>query len=193
MVDRVKPKRLMIIMLLLQALFGFFMSGFYGSLQKHIAGFTVMYGLFLAFGEAGPGNCLGLLASKSWPTAFRGQAYGLAAAIGKIGAFAGTWAFPAIINDFPEGDAQSSGPFWIGSGLAVFSALCVFFLLREVEPDHMVNEDIAFKEYLEANGWDTSTMGVDYVLPDDEKMSYDGGSPVSVAGSSDAEKVERRD
>lgn len=137
MVDKVKPKRLMIIALLLQAVFGFAMSGAFASLQKHIAGFTVMYGLFLAFGEAGPGNCLGLLASKSWPTAFRGQAYGLAAAIGKIGAFVGTWAFPAIIDAFPAGDAQAAGPFYIGSGLAIFSALCIFFLLREVEPDHM--------------------------------------------------------
>ena len=39
----------------------------------------------------GPGNCLGLLASKSGPTAVRGQFYGVAAAIGKIGAFIGTW------------------------------------------------------------------------------------------------------
>jgi hypothetical protein len=46
----------------------------------------------------GPGNCLGLLASKTSPTAVRGQFYGLAAAIGKVGAFAGTWAFPPIIE-----------------------------------------------------------------------------------------------
>jgi hypothetical protein len=39
----------------------------------------------------GPGNCLGLLASKSSPTAVRGQYYGVAAAIGKVGAFVGTW------------------------------------------------------------------------------------------------------
>lgn len=39
----------------------------------------------------GPGNCLGLLASKSSPTAVRGQFYGIAAAMGKIGAFVGTW------------------------------------------------------------------------------------------------------
>jgi hypothetical protein len=35
----------------------------------------------------GPGNNLGLLASKSSPTAVRGQFYGVAAAIGKVGAF----------------------------------------------------------------------------------------------------------
>lgn len=113
LVDWVRPKRLMIIMLLIVRLLsyeylkltkyrttrskpycaymsqdhltrsqqadattpsGFFMSGFYTQLTKHIAGFTVMYGLFLSFGEAGPGNCLGLLASKRWPTAIRGQA-----------------------------------------------------------------------------------------------------------------------
>jgi hypothetical protein len=32
-----------------------------------------------------------LLASKSGPTAVRGQYYGIAAAIGKIGAFGGSW------------------------------------------------------------------------------------------------------
>ena len=41
--------------------------------------------------KSGPGNCLGLLASKTSPTAVRGQFYGIAAAIGKIGAFIGTW------------------------------------------------------------------------------------------------------
>ena len=42
-------------------------------------------------GEVGPGNCLGLLASKTSATAIRGQFYGIAAAIGKIGAFVGVW------------------------------------------------------------------------------------------------------
>ncbi len=42
MVNRVEPKRLMIIMLLLRAIFSFVTSGAYGQLQKHIAGFTVM-------------------------------------------------------------------------------------------------------------------------------------------------------
>lgn len=67
------------------------MSGLYTQLKKHIAAFAVIYGIFLSFGEVGPGNCLGLLAAKSGPTAVRGQFYGIAAAIGKTGAFAGTW------------------------------------------------------------------------------------------------------
>ena len=51
----------------------FFMSGFYTQLTEHVAAFAVIYGVFLSFGEAGPGDCLGLLASKTWPTAARGQ------------------------------------------------------------------------------------------------------------------------
>jgi len=121
--------------------------------------------------QVGPGNCLGMLAAKSSPSAIRGifckssprRSFpnpdiehpslfvdGTAAAAGKIGAFAGTWAFPAIIADFPAGPKQGeravstnfvfsslrvadifveqdTGPFWIGSGLAVFSAIVVFF------------------------------------------------------------------
>jgi hypothetical protein len=53
--------------------------------------YKVIYGIFLSFGELGPGNCLGLLAAKTAPTAVRGQYYGIAAAIGKVGAFAGIW------------------------------------------------------------------------------------------------------
>lgn len=71
---------------------------FIDSLSNNVAAFAVVYGIFLSFGELGPGNCLGLLASKTSPTAVRGQYYGIAAAIGKVGAFVGTWAFPPIID-----------------------------------------------------------------------------------------------
>lgn len=67
------------------------MSGLYERLTNHIGAFAVVYGIFLSFGELGPGNCLGLLAAKTGPTAVRGQFYGFAAAVGKIGAFVGTW------------------------------------------------------------------------------------------------------
>ncbi|GAA5955294.1 hypothetical protein JCM21900_003036 [Sporobolomyces salmonicolor] len=181
-VDYLGPKKQMILFLCLQGIVGFFMSGFYVQLTHHVAGFAVVYGLFLSFGEAGPGDCLGLLASKSWPTAVRGQMYGIAAAIGKIGAFVGTWSFPAIIDDFPVGPKQTSGPFWIGSGLAFLSAIIVFVLVPEVKADHMVNEDAAFKEYLEANGYDISQMGTGAAEPVDmleKETSYDGkGSPL---------------
>jgi len=112
-------------------------------LTGHIAAFAVLYGIFLSFGELGPGNCLGLLASKLGPTAVRGQFYGIAAAIGKIGAFVGVWAFPPMIDAF--GGAESvkgnTGPFWVGSGLAIFSALITFFMIRPLGADGMKEEE----------------------------------------------------
>jgi len=160
-VDYLGPKHTMIIGLLLQAVIGFIMSGAYVQLSEHIAAFAVVYGIFLSFGEVGPGNCLGLLAGKSGPTAVRGQYYGIAAAIGKVGAFVGTWAFPPMINAF--GGASSTrgntGPFWVGSGLAILSALTTFFFIKPLTHNGMVAEDREFRKYLEANGYDTSKMG----------------------------------
>ncbi|ESK95870.1 mfs git1p-related glycerophosphoinositol and glycerophosphocholine permease [Moniliophthora roreri MCA 2997] len=161
-VDYLGPKYTMITGLICQAVIGFIMSGAYTQLTEHVAAFAVVYGIFLSLGELGPGNCLGLLASKSSPTAVRGQFYGVAAAIGKVGAFAGTWAFPAMINDFggPKTLKGNTGPFWIGSGLAVVSALVTFFFIRPLSHDGMTEEDSLFREYLEQHGYDTSQMGL---------------------------------
>ena len=112
-------------------------------LSSQIAAFAVLYGIFLSFGELGPGNCLGLLASKLGPTAIRGQFYGTAAAIGKIGAFVGVWAFPPMIDAFggPGSIKGNTGPFWVGSGLAILSALITFFMIRPLEADGMKVEE----------------------------------------------------
>jgi len=152
----------MIFGLLCQALIGFIMSGLYKHLANNIAAFAVVYGIFLTFGELGPGNCLGLLASKTGPTAVRGQYYGIVAAIGKIGAFIGTWAFPPMINAFggPDSARGNTGPFWVGSGLAILSALIVFFFIDPIKHDGMEEEDRKFREYLEAHGYDTSQIGL---------------------------------
>ncbi|EEB88996.1 hypothetical protein MPER_12962 [Moniliophthora perniciosa FA553] len=117
---------------------------------------------FILLGELGPGNCLGLLASKSSPTAVRGQFYGVAAAIGKVGAFVGTWAFPAMIDAFGGSTTVkgNTGPFWVGSGLAILSALVTFFFIRPLSHDGMTEEDVLFREYLEHHGYDTSQMGL---------------------------------
>jgi len=92
----------------------------------------------------------------------RGQYYGIAAATGKVGAFVGTWAFPPIIKAF-GGDKTvrgNTGPFWIGSGLALLSALITFFFVKPLSADGMAKEDEEFRAYLEANGYDTSQMGL---------------------------------
>jgi len=161
-VDYLGPKWTMIAGLLAQAIVGFIMSGLYKPLTQHLGAFAVVYGLFLSFGELGPGNCLGLLASKTSPTAVRGQFYGAAAAIGKVGAFVGTWAFPPMIDAFggPTTEKGNTGPFWVGSGLAILSALTTFFFVKPLTTDGMDVEDREFRAYLDANGYDTSQMGL---------------------------------
>jgi len=173
-VDALGPKYTQITGLILQCIIGFIMSGAYKHLVNVPAAFAVVYGIFLSFGEFGPGNCLGLLAAKSGPTAVRGQFYGVAAAIGKVGAFGGTWAFKAIVSDFSRNgtdpDRGNIGPFWIGSAMALLSAIITFFFIHPLSHDGMEQEDIAFREYLEANGWDTSQMGL---LTDEEVRSIE--------------------
>lgn len=122
----------------------------------------VVYGIFLSHGEVGPGNCLGVLAAKTGPTAIRGQFYGFAAAVGKVGAFVGTWVFPQIIDAFGGSKTEkgNTGPFWIGSGLAIVSALVTFLLVKPLTHDGMKAEDEAFRQYLEDNGFDVSLMGI---------------------------------
>jgi MFS family permease len=180
LIDYLGPKNTMILGLLLQALFGFIMSGLYTHLANHIGAFAVLYGLFLSFGELGPGNNLGLLAAKTSPTAIRGQFYGVAAAIGKVGAFIGTYTFPQITDSFTARSATLgiTGPFWVGSALAVFSAIITFFFIRPLTTDGMAEEDMKvrqvtrkycsfvadvgtqFREYLSEHGYDISQMGL---------------------------------
>jgi len=161
LVDKVGAKTLLIVALMFQAIVGFIMSGLYVQLSNHIAAFAVVYGIFLAMGEVGPGNCIGLLAAKSSATAVRGRFYGTAAAFGKIGAYVGTWAFPALIADFPaDSSIANTGPFYLGSGLAILSAIVTFFLIRPLTVDQQHLEDIAFKEYLAEHDYDIRQMGL---------------------------------
>lgn len=152
----------MIVGLLSQAVIGFIMSGLYTPLTNHIAAFSVVYGILLSLGEVGPGNCLGVLAAKAGPTAIRGQYYGIAGATGKLGAFVGTWVFPRIIDAFggSETEKGNTGPFLIGSGLAILSALVTFLLVEPLTHGGMKAEDEAFRQYLEEHGFDVSLMGM---------------------------------
>ncbi|RDB15674.1 hypothetical protein Hypma_003936 [Hypsizygus marmoreus] len=165
-VDYLGPKNTLasisIIGLVLQAIVGCFMSGFYSQLTKHIAAFSLLYGLFLSFGEFGAGLCTFILASKACPTAIRGQFFGAAAASGKVGAFIGIWIFPPIIKAFGGSESLrgNTGPFWIGSGLALLNAVIALCFIHPLTANGIIQEDQKFREYLEAHGYDTSQMGL---------------------------------
>lgn len=67
------PRKLLTFAMLAQAIIGYIMAGCYKylSMPKNVGGFVVVYGIFLALGELGPGNNIGLLASKTSATAIR--------------------------------------------------------------------------------------------------------------------------
>lgn len=160
--DWIGPKNCLIVGVLAQGIVGFIMTGIYSYLNtaQHVAGFVVVYGIFLALGEVGPGDNIGLIASKTSATAVRGQYYGIAAATGKIGAFVGTYIFPYIIADAgSDVIKQGQYPFYLSSSLCIFSAIIAFLFLPKITQDTIEAEDARFRSYLEANGYDTSTMG----------------------------------
>ncbi|KAI9650744.1 glycerophosphoinositol permease [Ciborinia camelliae] len=160
--DMIGPRYALAIGVTLQGIVGFIMAGLYPtlSLVKNVPAFVIVYGIFLSLGELGPGDNIGLLASKTCATGVRGQYYAAAAAIGKIGAFVGTYIFPYI--EAAGGDANSTAqyPFYVSSSLCIFSAILAVVFLPHVGQDTITTEDLRFREYLESKGWDTNQMGM---------------------------------
>ncbi|KAI6161350.1 glycerophosphodiester transporter [Pisolithus thermaeus] len=165
--DYLGLKTAMIVGLLLQATVGFTMGIMCIPLADHIATFSVGYGIFLCLGEVGCGSCLRLLAAKTAPAAIDGQIYIIAATVGKVGAFIGTWVFPQVINVFGGSKTVrgNTGPFWIGSGLAILSAVLTSFLVKPFTHDALEAED---KAYMEENGIDVGRMGIKKVPEKDD-------------------------
>ena len=148
-----------------------------------MAGFVVVYGIFIALGELGPGDNIGLIASKTCATAVRGKYYGIAAAFGKVGAFIGSKTLIILYNKFVErGENIKAGqyPFFIASALCIFSAALSLFLLPHIGQDTIEEEDAKFRVYLESHGYDVRTLGLfhgestDRIVHDrDEKVIQD--------------------
>lgn len=160
--DYAGPKYALMIGVFLQGIVGFIMAGLYPHLAKpgNVAGFAVVYGIFLSLGEFGPGDNIGLVASKTCATGVRGQYYAIAAATGKIGAFIGTYIFPYIEKAGGKGTAASAQyPFYVSSSLCIFSAFLVM-LLPYIGQDTITTEDINFRKYLQSKGWDTNQLGL---------------------------------
>ena len=167
-----------------QGIVGFIMAALYENLAtpNNVAGFAVVYGIFLSLGEFGPGDNIGLLASKSCATGVRGQYYAIAAAIGKIGAFVGSYVFKYIEAAGGKGTTASAQyPFYVSSSLCILSALLALFCLPHIGQDTITQEDIRFRGYLESKGWATSQMGMINV----ENVESDAAMQVEQNGSED--------
>ena len=162
--DRFGPRYTLAFGVSAQAIVGFIMAGCYAPLSRieNVGGFIVVYGVFLALGELGPGNNIGLIASKTCATGVRGQYYGIAAATGKIGAFVGTQVLGILYERYETSDPVKAGqyPFFISAALCVLSAFLAFFLLPHIGQDTIEAEDAKFKAYLTENGYNVDNMGI---------------------------------
>ncbi|ORX53642.1 MFS general substrate transporter [Hesseltinella vesiculosa] len=156
LVDRIGRKYTLAVGLLSMGIVGMIIGGSYVQLSQNcFPMFVILYGLFLALAEMGPGSMIGLIAMESFPTAVRGTGYGIAAAIGKIGATIGTLAFGPMKQEMGV-----RGPFLVGSGIAIFASLIAYFFIHEIGPGGLEEEDEKFRQYLIDNGYDISAMGL---------------------------------
>ncbi|ODQ48737.1 hypothetical protein PICMEDRAFT_14266 [Pichia membranifaciens NRRL Y-2026] len=174
--DYIGPRLTLALGVFLQAIIGYIMAGLYPKLETEIGAFVTVYGIFLTLGEFGPGDNIGLLAAKTSATPVRGVYYGIAAAIGKIGAFVGTYAFPSFQNHYPGVEGYQV-PFWLASSLAIVAGLLALFGLPAVDQEAMQREDFEFLSYLSQNGFDISTLG-DGTLMSGEKHSSSAANSV---------------
>lgn len=161
--DWIGPRYTLALGVTLQAVVGFIMAGAYEKLAQpqYVGAFAVVYGIFLSLGELGPGNNIGLLASKTSATGIRGMYYGIAAACGKIGAFIGTYIFKYIeAAGGNNATATAQYPFFVSSSLCILSAALVIFCIPHIGQDTIQLEDERFRVYLESQGWDIRQLGM---------------------------------
>ena len=129
-----------------------------------------------SFGNAGPGDMLGLTSAESYATAVRGTCYGFSAAIGKVGAVVGTQTFTPIKVHLGQ-----KYTFIVAACCGVLGMLVTFFFIRnECVPQFLrclplvtiftrspmsgsvfrhslggdlAEEDAKFEAYLASRGW----------------------------------------
>lgn len=131
---------------------GFVLGGALGPIQSVLPLFIVLYGIFQAAGEMGPGVATFLTSAESFPTPVRGHFMGLAAAVGKAGAAIGTEVFTPIQNSFSSDLQGVRALFMIGGAFAAVGGLITWFLIPNRERD-LESEDERFRAYLAEHGY----------------------------------------
>ncbi|CAI8498698.1 unnamed protein product [Hanseniaspora opuntiae] len=136
----------------IQGLFGFIMAAKLEVLQKHIAGFTVFYGIFITLGEFSLGNNIGLLCVNGFATPVRGSCYLWCAAMGKAAAFGSNYLFPKLIAN-----GGIKAPFYYGGAIGLAAAGLLIITCPPMDQVSQQLEDKRFMEYLSKEGYDISS------------------------------------
>ncbi|RFU31842.1 hypothetical protein B7463_g4509, partial [Scytalidium lignicola] len=153
LMDRIGRKQNMTLGFMLWGIWGFILGAALKPIQTVFPLFVVMYGIFNALGEMGPGVSTFLCAAESFPTPLRGHYLGFAAAVGKAGAAIGTEEFTPIQNSFSSVEKGQQGVFLIGSAFTIVGGLISWVLIPDMSKE-LETEDAKFKKYLEENGYD---------------------------------------
>ncbi|OBA25405.1 hypothetical protein HANVADRAFT_27098, partial [Hanseniaspora valbyensis NRRL Y-1626] len=128
-------------------------------------------GIFVALGQVGFGNNLGLMCSTGFATPVRGTMYSVCSAIGKAGALASGYIFPKLIV---HGGTKAS--FILGGTFAFVSGTVLLFAPPLDQVSQQL-EDKRFMEYLEAEGFDVSKLSSHQLMnstaSEEEEEEYD--------------------
>jgi PHS family inorganic phosphate transporter-like MFS transporter len=95
--DRIGHRRLQLIGFSVMAV-SFLLLGVVPALTAHVGSFLAVFGISYLFIEFGPNTTTFVLPSELFPTRWRSTGHGLAASIGKLGAFIGVFLVPALAS-----------------------------------------------------------------------------------------------
>ncbi|KAK4574542.1 hypothetical protein LTR86_001383 [Recurvomyces mirabilis] len=154
LMDLIGRKQTMTLGFACWAVLGFIIGGALGPIQSVFPLFVVLYGIFNAFGEMGPGVATFLCGAESFPTPIRGHFLGLAAAVGKAGAAIGTEVFTPIQDSFDSDQKGVQAVFLIGAAFAAVGGIIAWTLIPNRERD-LEGEDARFRAYLAEHGYTT--------------------------------------
>ncbi|KAG5975688.1 hypothetical protein E4U56_003353 [Claviceps arundinis] len=152
LMDRIGRKQTMALGFLLWSIMGFIIGGALNQIVAIFPLFVVLYAIFNALGELGPGVATFLCSTESFPTPVRGHFVGFAAAVGKVGAAIGTQVFIPIQASFSDTNKGVQGVFIIGAAFTLTGALISYFLIPDKGRD-LEDEDVLFREYLAQHGY----------------------------------------
>lgn len=158
LMDKIGRKKTQALGFFVQGIIGMILGGVLSKIQYHPGGFIVMYGIFLAAAEAGPGVATILISGEVYPTALRGHMLGFSSAWGKAGAAIGTQVFTPIQNAFSDEFKGQQAVFLIGSAVSILGAMLTYACIPDMS-ETLEDEDEAWRLYLEENGIDTRSMG----------------------------------
>ncbi|KAG5358077.1 putative metabolite transport protein [Yarrowia sp. B02] len=151
----------------------------YTPLKRSTGAFVFMYGMLSSSGNLGPGNMLGLISSEAYATAVRGTLYGFSAAVGKAGAAVGTQVFKPI-----QGNLGDRWTFIIAAILGLCGVIVTLFFVPRLNGEDLEFEDVRFKQYLRAHGWEgdfgTAADKVDDIETSEEAHDTDDVGPQEV-------------